>query len=433
MKTQLTIFQIAILGIFAVFAVGGMIYFARGTYGGDSGQIGEVLIWGTLDARAFSATLRALADNDERLLSVQYEQYDPRTFYTELSDAIASDKGPDLIIFEHEYIHRDQQKMIPFPTESVTERAFREQFIDGTDIFWTPEGALGVPIAVDPMVLYVNKNLLASAGFAQPPASWNEVFDIAEKATKKDDAKTIVQSGIAFGEYENVTHAKEILSTLMMQAGSPITMREADGRVRVAINTSVTDVTQPAQSALRYYTEFANPAKIVYSWNRSMPASRVAFGQGDVALYVGFASEYPILRAQNPNLDFTAAMLPQVKIESRAVTFGRMYSFAVPRGSLNPNGALSAALILANTDASRVLSQATGIPSARRDVLAEPTDGVSAVFRDSAIIARGWLDPDPMRSGLAFQGMIEDATSGSSRLSEAVQRAERELTALLNL
>jgi len=433
MKTKLTIFQIIILGIFGMFAVGGMVYFARGTYGSAAGQIGEVLIWGTLDERAFSATIRALADNDPRLLSVQYEQYDPRTFYAELSDAIASDRGPDLILFQHEYIMRDQRKVMTLPLESVSERAFKEQFVDGTDIFWTPEGALGVPAVVDPMVLYINKDLLATGGFSQPPTSWNEVFDIAEKVTRKDDSKSITHSGIAFGEYANVTHAKEILATLIMQAGSPITMREGDGRVHVAINTSITDVTQPAQSALRYYTEFANPSKIVYSWNRSLPESRVAFGQGDVGLYVGFASEYPILRAQNPNLNFSVAMLPQIKDTGRAVTFGRMYAYAVPKGSLNPEGALQVALILGNTEASRTLWQTTGIPSARRDVLAEPVDGAGAVFRDSAIITRGWLDPDPSRSGLAFQGMIEDATSGASRLSEAVQRAERELTALLNL
>ncbi|MBI2048493.1 MAG: extracellular solute-binding protein [Parcubacteria group bacterium] len=436
MKTKLTLFQIVVLGVFGVFAVGGMVYFARSTYGGAGGQIGSVLIWGTLDERSFTVMLRALSENDGRLLNVSYRQHDPRTFENDLTDAIARNKGPDLIVLDHEHILQDFQKVVPINEifeEAVTERMFKETFIDGAELFLTNAGALGVPIAVDPLVMYVNRDLMRTGALASSsPYYWNEVFDIAEKVTRKDDSKNIAKSGIAFGEYENVTHAKEILATLIMQAGSPITARDSEGRIRPAINTSATQVSQPAQNALRFYTEFANPSKLVYSWNRSLPPSRVAFGEGDVALYVGFASEYALLRAQNPNLNFTAAVLPQIKDTDRAITFGKMYALSVPRGSLNPQGAATVALILGNTDASRILWKASGVPSARRDVLSEAADGEEAVFRDSAIIARGWLDPDPVRSGIAFRVMIEDATSGATRLAEAVQRAERELTSLLD-
>ncbi len=66
-------------------------------------------------------------------------------------------------------------------------------------------------------------------------------------------------------------------------------------------------------------------------------------------------------------------------------------------------------------------------------MLAEPADGPEAVFRDAAIMGRGWLDPDPQRTELTFKGMIDDATSGASRLAEAIQRAERDLTNLIGL
>ena len=432
MKTKLSIFQVIILAMFAMLAIGGMIYFARGTYGGGAGNVGEVLIWGTLDERAFGAMLRALSENDPRLLRVEYKQHDERTFDGDLAEAISSGRGPDLIVLEHEYILKDGQKVIPFPISAVSERAFTDTFVNGASIFFTKDGALGVPISVDPLVMYINTDLLNTSAIASSsPRSWNEVFDIAEKVTRRDDSQNILKSGAAFGGYDNVTHAKEILSTLIMQAGSPITTRDADGKVRSVLAISSADITQPAQSALRFYAEFANPSKTVYSWNRSLPPSRVAFGRGDVALYVGYASEYALLRAQNPNLNFTVALLPQIKDTSRALTFAKMYAFAIPRGSLNPTGASTVALVLANVDGSRVLWKASGVPSARRDVLAEPADGPEAVFRDAAIMGRGWLDPDPGKTQLTFKGMIDDATSGASRLAVAIQRAERDLTNLL--
>ena len=184
---------------------------------------------------------------------------------------------------------------------------------------------------------------------------------------------------------------------------------------------------------MRFYTEFANPSKTVYSWNRALSPSRTAFGKGDVGLYMGFASEYALLSNQNPNLDFIVSMVPQIESVNRAaITFGRMYAFAVPRGSKNTAGAMSTALILAGRDSSRFLWAATGLASPRRDVLEESTSNVvQSIVRDSAIIAHAWLDPDPIRTDVSFGGMIEDTVSGSSRVSESVQRAEREIANLL--
>lgn len=433
MKTTLSLFQVIILAIFGLFAIFGMIYFARGTYGSDANRIGEVLIWGTLDARAFAATIRTLGEDDERLLHVAYEEHDARKFDSDLAEAIASGKGPDLFILEHEYIMKDQPKIIPFPLAAVSERKFLDTFVDGTELFWSKEGALGIPVATDPLVLYFNRDMLATAGFADAPKSWNEVFDIAEEVTRKSESGNIIKSAIGLGEFDNVTHAKEILAALIMQAGSPITTRDIEGRVRPALGANAATVQQPTQSALRFYTEFSNPAKSVYSWNRALPSSQTFFADGNTALYVGFASELPLIRARNPNLNFAVTMLPQIQETARAVTFARMYAFSIPRGSLNPNGAVTAALVLAGTEPSRIMAQARGTPSPRRDVLSEPADGIEGVFRDSAIIGKGWLDPDPARSADIFRGMIEGAISGASRLSEAAQRGDRELTNLLGL
>jgi ABC-type glycerol-3-phosphate transport system substrate-binding protein len=150
-----------------------------------------------------------------------------------------------------------------------------------------------------------------------------------------------------------------------------------------------------------------------------------------VALYIGFASEFPLIRARNPNLNFNVVMVPQIQDTARAVTYARMYAFAVPNGSRNPAGARTVALVLAEAKPSALMAQARGTPSPRRDILAQQKDGVEAVFRNSAIVGRGWLDPDPEATAAIFRTMISGAISGASRLSEAAQQADRAMNNLL--
>ena len=200
-----------------------------------------------------------------------------------------------------------------------------------------------------------------------------------------------------------------------------------------AIMPRTGDTAQATPSALRFYTEFADPSKDDYTWNRSLPEARQAFAAGDLALYVGYASEEPLIARTNPNLNFAIAPVPQIRGASHTVSGGRVYGFATPRGSKNLSGAVNVAYILASTDISKSLSVALGIPSARRDVLSQPAQNDDDLFNRQAIIARTWIDPDPAKTGDIFRAMIENTTSGALLLTEAVQRADQEMAHILGL
>jgi ABC-type glycerol-3-phosphate transport system substrate-binding protein len=243
------------------------------------------------------------------------------------------------------------------------------------------------------------------------------------KITQRDDSNSVRRATIAFGEYRNVSHAKDILSLLILQAGGPIT-RFSDGDLTPVLGGKSATVQQPAESALRFFAEFANPANAYYTWNRAQKSSREAFTGGTLALYLGPASEEPLIRQLNPNLDFAVAAVPQIESKEYKTNYGNVYGFAVSRTSDNPQGALSAVYLLAASKSSRLFSQALGIPSARRDVLAEKASGLDDLFNKQAIIAVGWVDPHPQKTDEIFRDMIESITSGSAKLSEAIQRAE---------
>ena len=365
---------------------------------------------------------------------VTYEKKDPATFEPDLTNALASGSGPDLFLIRQDYALKDAGKTSIIPFSALSKAQFENTFVEAATPFITQNGIIAVPIFVDPLILYWNKDMLASAGYAQPPRYWDELFQMAQKVTKRDDSGTITKSAIALGEYKNVTNAKDILATLILQAGGEITAYDNGGRLTPALAPRAGgSAAQPTASALRFFTEFADPSKDDYSWNRSLPESQKAFATGDVALYVGYASEAPILARMNPNLNFGLAPVPQIRTAANALNTAHVWGLAASRGGANPNAAITAAFLLVSADTGGALSSALGIPSARRDILNKKSQGNDEFFNKQAIVAHSWLDPDPAKTAEVFRAMIENTTSGAMLVAEAVQRADQELAHILGL
>lgn len=417
-------FQIVLLCAFGGFAIAGILIFALLIGSGSNSSIGEVTLWGTFDETAVTTVVRQLSENDDRLRQILYVEKNPDTFEQELTSALASGTGPDLYILRSDHAVLDASKIIVIPLEQLSREQFDTLFIEAARPFFSPDGVLAVPLVVDPYVLYWNRDLFANSGLAKPPVYWDELQPAARAVTKRNDSGSITTSAIALGEYANISHAKGIIGTLILQAGGPVTTRDNAGGLQPALQARTGSIAQPAQSALSFYTGFANPAQDIYSWNRSQKESVEAFTSGDLALYIGLASEEPLVRRQNPNLNFGIAPLPQIRDAERSVSGGYSYGFAVPRASKNPGGALTAAYLLASPEASKALATAFGVSSARRDVLAETAQGNDDLFNKMALITRLWEDPNPVETDRIFRAMIESITSGAAKISEALQRAD---------
>ncbi len=72
------------------------------------------------------------------------------------------------------------------------------------------------------------------------------------------------------------------------------------------------------------------------------------------------------------------------------------------------------------------------LPPVRRDLIAKGnTDPYLSIFYDSALISKGWLDPDPFQSSSIFQNLIESVVSGREVMSQAINQAHNELNLLL--
>lgn len=423
-------FQIGLLVVFGAFIVLAVILFSRNK--GSSSASVNLTVWGSISEYDFGNMLQASGLSGNDAISFKYKEVAPTKITEEFTEALAVGKGPDLIILPVENLLENRKKLMLIPAESIKQADFVNTFIKEGELFLTDGGVYALPMYVDPMVLYWNREMLAAAGFATPPVYWDQIYDYIKKLTLKDAAGNLSQSTIALGEVKNIPNAKEVVSLLMLQAGTPI-VTKGPTNYRSALLESGGQAQIPAVAALEFYTQFANPQKSYYTWNRSLLPADTSFASGKSAMYVGFASELPILKAKNPTLDLGVAPVPQSRVSGRAATFGRIYGVAVSRGARDKSGALSGVVALVSKDVVKALSSATPLIPARRDILSgTPSDPAGFVFYGAALLAKGWLDPDAIATEKLFGEMVESVTSGRSRVDEAVSRANNSLNTLLN-
>lgn len=424
-------FRIGIIAVFVIFAVIGVLAFAGIGGIGKGNNIGKVEIWGTVPQEIMNALLNDINAEIDNFTGVSYTQKDESTYNDEFVEALASGTGPDLFLLPHDLIVRHQDKIIELPYKSFSEREFKNTFIEEGEMYLTNSGILGFPFTIDPLVMYWNRDIFQNVGIANPPQHWDELFILSPKITQRDPAKNITRSFVALGEFSNIENAKEILSAFIIQSGNPI-IASVDGKLKSVIIDNLGFATSPAEAAVRFYTEFSNPVKSVYSWNRALSNSKQLFASGDLGVYFGFASELSDIIRANPNLNFDVSQLPQLRDSDTRMTYGKMSAFSVPRASRNPTGAFIAGLLLTDTINIAAFSSITGLPPVRRDLLSgEPADAFSSVFYDSALISKAWLEPDSAQTNDIFRNMVESVTSGRARLSEAIRVADEELNLLL--
>ena len=425
-------FQIIVISVAVIFLVAGVVAFALfGGAFGSSSQ-GSVVVWGTFDSQTMQGVISTLRTSDNSFNNVTYVQKDPATYENDIVNAIAAGTPPDLFLLPQADIAQFTDKIQPISYNSVSQASFTNSFIDEGQLFLTPSGVLALPFTIDPLVMYWNRDIFASAGISLPPASWGDLINDAPNLSQIDAGGTIKRSAVALGLWSNVTNAKAIFSTLVMQAGDPIIV-ETNGVWSSVFGTNPKNSTEvPAESALRFYTDFANPSKTVYSWSRALPLAQDAFAAGNTALYFGYASEYSVLQARNPNLHFGVAIVPQAQGSNTSITYGNITGLAIPRGAKNTGGALSIAQKLTAASAITLVAKALGEPPVRRDLIQSvPSDAVQDTFMQSALISRAWFDPNPPATDAIFQTMVESVVSGAAATTDATSAAAQAFSRLL--
>ena len=426
---------IAAIGVLLLVLVGALVaLFGRNPPPKVQLNPASLTVWGTFDdSDVFSPLTRAFHERYSHL-NANYRKIAIEEYETELLNALAADKGPDVYMINNTWAPRYLERLRPASTAAVDPRLFREAFVEVVADDLIIDGkTYGVPLHVDTLGLFYNKDYLASAGIATPPATWEEFLQDVKLLTRRDARGNIVRAGVAMGTAKNVNRSFDILSLLMMQQGARMV---SDDKSRATFESAVVLNNQesfyPGERALTFYTDFANPRKQVYAWNTLQHFSLDAFLTGQAAMMLNYSRVIPLIESRAPYLSWAVAPMPQISGSDININFGNYWALVVSNTSKHPEEAWQFLTFMAERNNAKQYADAARRPTARKDLVdIQRGDLKLGIFAVQSLSARSWYQADNSAIEELFADMIESVVRGSDTARDAIAKAARQVTVLM--
>ncbi|MFH1255181.1 MAG: extracellular solute-binding protein [bacterium] len=403
-------------------------------------------------------------------VTINYRKLRYSEYESELLNALAEDRGPDIFSIHNTWTKKYLSKIAPMPasitmaypitvgaikkevipelrtSKSLGLNDIKNNFVDAVyqDAVVSvlnektkqyEQKVYGLPLSVDTLAMYYNKDLFNNAGIAEPPIHWNNEFQQdVKKMTKQDNKGEIVQSGAALGGSINIERYSDILSVLMMQNGS-VMMDESGQTLFSRIPPALQEQRyNPGLEALRFYSDFANPAKEVYAWNKNLEDSLNMFAQGKLAIMFGYSYHLPAIKAQAPKLNFGIANLPQIE-GNTPVNFANYWLETVSSKSQYTNEAWDFIQFETNAEQAKTYLAKAKKPTALRSLINEQIDDLDiGIFAGQVLTAKSWYkgaDSNAMEK--IFADMIDSAALSRDRLETVINLAANKVEQTVNL
>ncbi len=423
-KSQLILFgSLAFIVVIAVLMILGII---PGLKKDINTTTASLIIWNYADSPTVWNQIIGVYNAANPNIKITYVQKDPARFETDLLNALASGTGPDIWSIKQSWILKHKDKVFPLPEVSLqfAKTDYQQLFADATFHFIQDSQIIGLPISLDTLALYYNKDIFNSENIPNPPQTWDDLLAITRKTTKVSLTGDIIQGGISLGSSRNVEHFVDIVSALFLQNGLAI-LYPAEKKSDLG--------TPQAANAVEFYRSFSDSLRKNFSWSDTLPNSIDAFASSKSAMMVGFSSDYDRIRAKNPRLNFDIAPLPQQKGTTVRTNYGIVSGFAVSRTSASPIEAWRF-LVFATTnpEAVKFYLNASGKPPAYRQyVAADFLAPYLRVFQTQVLSAKTWLQPDEKAVSSIFDNMVQSARGNISNISSVTGSAGGRLEQLL--
>lgn len=418
-------------------------------------------IWGLFDdSDTFMKVISEYRKRNPRIADIKYKKMEVESYENDLRDALASGKGPDIFLIHNSWMAKHRDKLAPSPDTVVGVKQVQDLFADVVSRDFVADGKIhALPLSVDSLALYYNRDYFNQSGISRPPLTWAEFDAAAARLTRLGSYGNILLSGASLGASSDaspgegkINRATDILTLLMIQAGAEM----MNGKTGFSSFANFTDATlenesrmPPGQMALLYFTKFSNPASGSYSWNSQMHNSVDSFIEGKTAMMLNYSWLIPRVQSKAPKLNLGIAPVPQ-NIDSQGrglnVNFANYWAFAVSKSkaeveenpaekvetpatneqrifeawqflrylTLPPEASQNLPKTAATQEAAKydpaaeyVLTQKK--PAARRDLLGvQAGDTLLAAFAQGNMIAVSWPQPDDLAVEKIFNEMIDD-------------------------
>lgn len=415
-------------------------------------------VWGIFDdSDVFHEINRQYKKNNPQIKNITYKKIsnDIVSYEKELTDAIASGNGPDIIFFGNNWLSEHKNKIAPLPESEKYLDFFRDNFVEVAENDFIEESQIySMPLYCDTLALFYNKDLFNQSGITSPPQTWTELMDYVDYLTRTDSNNNITQSAIALGRSKNpggINRSSDILTLLMMQEGIEFYNKEKK-RVNLSNDSRAVNV-------LNFYTQFALAGSPAYTWNSTMDYSIDYFKAGKTAMMINYSHWQNRLREESPKLNFDIAQVPQKDLNNK-VNFANYWGLAVVKNkelqptasgeeinyaqadrineawkyiqylTTKPNTGENAHVL--DFDPTERYLENTNKPSARKDLIEKQKNKPDLNdFAVQSLTAKSWAQPKNLVAEEIIVEMIDEVVSGAKTASQALNSAETRLNNLI--
>ncbi len=464
---KINIKHIILVGLF--FSL--MIFSGCGTTQSSSYQV-NLEIWGLFDdSSIYDPIISAYKDINPHVGEIKYRKFTTDSYDSDLIDAMASGQGPDIFLIQNNWVPSFSSKIEIAPDTIFRDTQIKNNFPDVVySDFVNQRNVYGVPLSVDSLALYYNRDMFNAAGITSPPKTWEEFNECVKKLTKLDENGNIVQAGAAIGTAYNINRSTDILNLFMLQNGvQMVNDQGTKATIDVGVVDSQGDVVKAGENALGYYAQFANSKSPLYTWNKGLHYSLDAFAENKVAMMFNYSWHIPTLRAKNEKLNFSIAQVPQFN-EDNKVNYANYWGYVVSKNKKSfmtvnnqqveipneirvyeawqflkflttaNNGVFTLTNARTGTIKDFVVSidpaveylKTTEKPAARRDIIElQKDDSVIGAFAYGNLIARSWFQINPNSIEKILAEAIDSLNRGSSSIYDALSTANNRIDELM--
>ncbi len=427
MKLKLSLIPKKILIIFAAISL--LASACGGAAPASNNQPVVLNFWKTFeDSQNMQALISAYTQQHPNV-QIIYTKKNIETYSQDLINALASGTGPDIFSINNAWLPEYIDKLSPAPDKTFIYKDYKDAFVDVAVSDFTKDNKIyAVPLAIDSLALYYNKDLLGTAGIAVPPKTWAELVSQVQQLKKNDGRGYFTRSGVAIGMNKNVNRAVDILYLFLLQAGAKSFNSDGSSPAFTESVNKNGNLINPGSIALNFYTSFANPVTPNYNWNARSDYSIDAFANGRAAFLFSYAYTRATLLQKNPNLNFDVTPVPQPNLEDSSVNFANYWGEGVSKQSKNQAVAWDFLKFISSKDSLDKYYAQHKQPSSRKDLIELQTqDPEIGVFAHANLTAKSFYRPSQTKMddifGKAIDSVILNGVSVEDALSQASQQA----------
>jgi len=233
-----------------------------------------------------------------------------------LLQEISAGNPPDVVYVDSEFLFDNLNIFAPYKGDKLRFKDYPDvisKFFNGKFIAY--------PIDYDPLVLFWNKDLIYSAGYIEPPKTYEDLRNLIPKSRKIIGFSSIELSPVALGTANNIDSFFEIFLVL-----------------HKLLNKDDYKSSYAFEKTLDYYTQFADKNSDYFSWDQNMENQIDSFSKEKVIMIIDFYSKKSDILKKNSRLNFAIAQIPEFSQNPKKLNYFYGHFFVVPKQSKNKLG-----------------------------------------------------------------------------------------------